>query len=121
MYFLVFDILQHNQDHVRGHIFKNEFDMYFLAGPCKNSTYCMYLVILLTAIHSYPVCIKIKFWVYIWVYSYTLCLQAEKVQVRLCTCAFSPEPSLLASAISTEICRDVSLDLYFLVFIYIIT
>ena len=36
-------------------------------------------------------------------YIHTLCMQAEKVQMSLLTCADSPEPSLLADVISTKI------------------
>ena len=60
-------------------------------------------LILQTCMRGHPVGLDVWFLVSPFVYFHTLCVRTAKALVRLCRCAGSPEPSLVAYVISTII------------------
>ena len=60
-------------------------------------------LILQTRMRNHPVGLDVGFLVGLFVYCHTLCVRTAKALVRLCICAGSPEPSLVAYVISTII------------------
>ena len=54
-------------------------------------------------IYSYIVGLHVYYLVGSFIYVHSFCMQAIKALVRLCICAGSSEPSLVAYAISTQV------------------
>ena len=69
-------------------------------------------LILQTRMRSHPVGLDIWFFVWPSVYFHTSCVRTAKALVRLCGCAGSPEPSLVAYVISTIISWAGSFTLF---------
>ena len=69
--------------------------------PCHEIMVLFLLckLILQTCMHSHPMRLGVTFLVYF----HTSCVRTSKAQARLCECAGSPEPSLVAYVISTII------------------
>ena len=59
--------------------------------------------ILQTGMRSHPAGLDVWFLLRLFVYFHTLCVRTAKVLARLCGCAVSPEPSLVAHVVSTII------------------
>ena len=60
-------------------------------------------LILQMRMHSHPMGLDVWVWVGSFVYFHTLCVRTAKALARLCGCAGSPEPSLVAYVISSII------------------